>query len=408
MKRFLFVFIFVIFLQKIAYANSLMDLYNSTISKYPSFKSYKLKNKSLSFDIDAINITRFINLKGEARKNLGNSINSYFIEDFITVNNNLDIFNKTKPKIEKINLEIEKNIKLINIEKKSIFLKLADEYFNILKEKKILEIHKKTLEWINKNIFIVESGIKGGIFPANEIDRWYIEKYKQENVIENDNLQIKKAFTILINYSDIENLGKIDDLKYIENLDLDLNTILINSPEFKINDILNKQIETDIEIENRNWLPELNLSNIYNLNSGFSFLDRNFRNNLNMTFSAILNFNILDVGKKARIDSLNSEIEFNKNDTLRIKKELYNDISQKILDIQNLKKQLINLKKIINISENNLNKLFIGYQKKFIDLNTLIVSYKENLLAQENYINTISDLQKNSETLYHLSKGDIY
>ena len=289
MKRFLLVFIFVIFLQKIAYANSLMDLYNSTISKYPSFKSYKLKNNSLSYDIDAINITRFINLKGEARKNLGNSINSYFIEYSLTVNNNLDIFNKTKPKIEKINLEIEKNIKLINIEKKLIFLKLADEYFNILKEKKILEIHKKTLEWIDKNIFIVESGIKGGIFPANEIDRWYIEKYKQENVIENDNLQIKKAFTILINYSDIENLGKIDDLKYIENLDLDLNTILINSPEFKINDILNKQIETDIEIENRNWLPELNLSNIYNLNSGFSFLDRNFRNNLNMTFSAILN-----------------------------------------------------------------------------------------------------------------------
>lgn len=407
MKK-IFLSCFLIFLNwgNISYAENLIDLYKSGVKNSPNFKAFEIKNTALDFNNKSIEKNRFINFNTELKRNIFNSFNELSSGENIIFNANFDLFYKKKPEIEKNILEIEKNLSLLTLEKKDLFIKITDLYFEYIKYKKLLEVHKKNLDWVIKNIFIVEKGIEGGIYPSNEIFRWKIEKYKQENILENDNLQLKLILEDLKKITFLDNIKITEELKS-KNI-FSVEAILKNDPQQKITNLSNSQVEKEIEIEKNYWYPEFRLSNEYNFSRNITIKEANFNNNLNMEISINLYFNILDGGKEDKIASLGKNIELNNIEFLKYNQELKNTVNLKLLEIESQNKQINNAKNIIEVSETNLSKLLIGYHKKFIDLNTLITSYKENLVLQEDYINLSVNLEKNKEILYHLSSGDIY
>lgn len=392
---------------KNAYADSAIDFYRSFIQGYPSVQSYSLKSQALEFENQNLNQKRFLNPTATTLySNYQTQFSGNFSITAFSVANTIDVFNKTGIDKQKNKLEIKRNILLTKMEKKDIFSTILNAYANVVKNKYLLRIHESNLILMDKNILFIKKGIDTGIFPDTELARWNIERLNQINLIESDKLEIIKAEETLRLHSGVEGIitNDIDTgkLKNIQLSDISEPDFIKNSPEIETLNIDQKQLELDIKKENRDLLPDLQISDSYELNK-----DPSGNGNQNIAVAA-LNFILPNGGRETRIKS-----DKNKIGGIELDKEaqiilLKNTFRGKIMEMCTEKNILSNLEIAVNISEENLNKLFISYKKRFIDYSTLVDAIKEHQTIQENYVSNLITLDQNYEYLYHLSKGDIY
>lgn len=400
MSIFLVIFFLVCF--NTVYADDLMSIYKASIANFPSVESFKFRKQSLEYDIKALNHEKIFNLDGLSNLSRLHTIElGNYTSGNLDLVNTFDLFNKKGIDTELNKNGIQMNYLLTNVEKKNIFTKVTEAYFNLYKNQKLLKIHEESLEWINKNVSLVTTGVEKGVFPATDLSRWTIEKLNQLNFIQNDKLEMSKSEETLKILSGLEILH-VDEIAEMDSIGLNEGEFLKNTPEVHVFDLEQQQRRLEIKRENRSRYPDLQLGNSLILNH-----EPYSTGNQDVVLGN-LSFKLFDGGRKYRIQSSLIMIKSIESDKNTAEKLLIEYFRNKMHEINAQKEMVKNLSTSKHISADNLEKLLIGYQKRFIDFTTFLNSFKEDIVIKENYINLFATFNQNYQYLYHLSKGDIY
>lgn len=388
-------------------ASSSIDIYRSFIEGFPSVQSFSLQSQALNFDNQNIGKTRFLNptlttLYSNYQTQMGGV---FSITDF-SIANTIDIFNKLGIDKAKNKLEIKRNYLLTRSEKRDIYTRTLDAYTSAVKNKYLMKIHKENLDWLEQKIILVKKAIDKGQLPETELNRWNVERLNQINLTESDKLEILRAEETLKLHTGFDKIitDDIDSNRLKNNIRSDINELdfVKNSPEIETLSIDQEQLKLDIKRENKNLLPDLQVSDTFEING-----DPTSNGNQNIVFAA-LNFKLPNGERGSRIKSAQNKIqgiEYNKKTQIIL---LQNTFRNKLREIDTQKIILDNLENSINLSNDTIDKLMKGDKKRYIDYFTLIDAVKSRQTLQENYINTLANFDYNYEYLYHLSKGDIY
>ena len=400
-KRVFIMVIFLSFCNKV-YGDDLMSIYKASITNFPSIESFKFRGQSIEYNIKALNREKFLNFDGLTDLFRLHTVDLWnYTSGDLNLINTFDIFNKKGIDIERNKNEIQINNLLTNIEKKNIFTKVTEAYFNFYKNKNILKIHEESLEWINKNVSLVTKGVENGIFPATDLNRWNIEKLNQLNSIQTDKLEISKSEETLKILSGLSEIN-IEEILETDSTELKESEFLKNAPEVYVYGLEQQQKMLDIKSENRSRYPDLQFGNAFVLNHEPASTGNQY------VILANLNFKLFDGGRKYRIQSNLVMIKSIESDKKSAERFLMEYFRNKMFEINAQKEMTKNLLTSKDISNDNLEKLLVGYQKRFIDFTTLLNSFREDIAIKENYINLFVNFNQNYQYLYHLSKGDIY
>jgi outer membrane protein len=385
-----------------ARADTLMSFYRAALQHFPSIESFKNKEQSLHYENKALGRQRLLNMDMTMNYfRLSTTELGKYSNGDITILNTFDLFNK-KGLDRSINLfEIQKNKSLSDAEKKNLFTTITEAYFNLLKNKRLLKMHQESLDWIEKNILLVNTGVEKGVFPASEISRWTIERLSRQNSIQSDKLEISRSEETLKILTGIDFITPEDIVQtvYAEVKEDDL---LKHSPELIVFDMEKKQVETEISKEYRDKYPDLQVGNSLVMNHEPASTGDQY------VVSANLNFKLFDGGRRYRILSDRARIKSIENDqkaAFTLLAEFYRD---RLREMNARKEMLKNLQEARDLSTDNLNKLLVGYQKRFVDFTTLFTAFRDDVLLREDYMNVFFGFNQSYQYLFHLSRGDIY
>jgi outer membrane protein len=383
-------------------AETLMPLFRTAIAHFPSIESFRNKEQSIRLENKALGWQRVLDV--DLTTNYSHLSTEYlgkYFNGFIGIVNNFDIFNK-KSTDRKINLyEGQINKSLSDTEKKNIFILINEAYFSYLKNSRLMEIHKESLDWIDKNIILANSGFEKGILPEVEINRWNIEKINCLNSIESDKLEIARADATLRILTGLDSL-KPEDMEITGYTELTEENMLKNSPELVVYEMEKKQTEIEISKERLSRLPDLQIENsLVRDNEPQSTGDQ-------YVISANLNFKLFDGGRIYRIMSDRAKIKSIENEEKAARAILTEIYRNRITEMNTRNEIMTNLKTSVDISAENLGKLLAGYRKKFVDFNTVFSAFREDVTLRENHVNASMDFNQSYQYLYHLSLGDIY
>jgi outer membrane protein TolC len=161
-------------------------------------------------------------------------------------------------------------------------------------------------------------------------------------------------------------------------------------------------MELEILKERRNQYPDLQVGNSLVMNhepesTGDQYL-----------VSAGLSFKLFDGGRRYRIYSAEARIKSIESDQKATRAMLTDFCRNRLREMNTQKEMLKNLEIARDLSTDNLNKLVVGYQRRFIDFTTLFNAFRDDITLRENHENISTEFNKNYQFLYHLSCGDIY
>jgi len=379
-----------------------MTLYRAAVLRFPSIESFKYKEQSLRIENKALGWQRILDVDVTSNYSHLSTVNlgKYFNGD-LSIFNTFDIFNKKGADRAINRYEIQKNKSLTDVEKKNIFTMITEAYFTFLKNSQLLKMHEENLDWIEKNILLVNTGVGKGVFPATEISRWTIEKLNRQNSIESDKLEISRSEETLRILTGMASVSpeEITQTGYAEVSEED---ILKHSPELAVYELEKKQVEMEIRKERRNQLPDLQVGNSLVMDNEPESTGDQY------VVSANLNFKLLDGGRRYRILSDRARIKSIENEQKAASALLTDFYRNRLREMNTRKEMLKNLKTAIDLSTDNLNKLLIGYQKRFVDFTTLFNAFRDDITLREDYVNTSIEFNQSYQYLYHLSSGDIY
>ncbi|HUU26965.1 MAG TPA: TolC family protein [archaeon] len=379
-----------------------MSLYQTALQHFPSLKSFDYKEQSLRNEYKGLGWQRLVDMDAVTNYYHFSTLDlgRYTSGDF-SILNTFDIFNKKGVDRSIIHYEIQKNKSLTDIEKKNVFSMITEAYFALLNNYELLKIHQESLDWIERNILLVNTGVEKGVFPASDINRWTIEKLNRQNSIQADKLGIARAEETLRILTGLVSVTP-EGIDQPGCEDVSEENMLKHSPELVVYDLEKKQIELDIVKERRSLYPDLQVGNSLVMNhepesTGDQYL-----------VSAGLSFKLFDGGRRYRIISDQARIKSIESDQKATRAMLTDFYRYRLQEMNTQKEMLKNLETARSLSTDNLNKLLVGYQKRFIDFTTLFNAFRDDVALRENYENTYIEFNKNCQFLYHLSCGDIY
>ncbi|MCL5774319.1 MAG: TolC family protein [Firmicutes bacterium] len=394
--------LFIVFISKYAWADSLMDIFKASANNSPAIKALNYQEQSLLNEQLALDKKRFSNYSaGLSHSNISSRLAGQYTISDIDFFGTFDIFDKTRFEREKKYYDIYMTKLKINIERKKLFSAVSDNYFNLVRNKMLISMREENLKWLDKGITLVKQGIKKGIFPGVELNRWEIEKLNESSLIESYRSEEKKAEQSLmlltgrqslnISYPDKIGVICLSEPDYIK-----------HSPELYAFDASRKKFEVDIESEQKGWYPDLQVGNSYELNR-----DPTANGNL-YTIYANLNFHFPDGGKRYRIQSLKDSIAGLELEYKNTEIALLDTYRNTLIEIQSGRELIKSLNQAVEVSDDTLKKQMKGYEKQVIDFMALINTFREYLAAREGLINNTTKLNRNYWYLYHLTEGDIY
>lgn len=384
------------------HADTLMSLYQAALHHFPSIESFKNKEQSLQYENKALGWQRLLNVDMTMNYfRLSTTELGKYSNGDLTIFNTFDIFNKRGLDRSINRFEIQKNKSLTDAEKKNLFTDITEAYFNLLKNNQLLQMHQESLDWIEKNILLVNTGVEKGLFPATEINRWTIEKLNRQNSIQADKLEIARSVETIKILTGLASISQ-EDAAPAEYAEVTEDDLLKHSPELTVFDLEKKQVEIEIRKEHRDKYPDLQVGNSLVMNNEPASTGDQY------VVSANLNFKLFDGGRRFRILSDQARIKSIENEqkaALFLLTEFYRN---RLREMNTQKEMLKNLQAARELSIDNLNKLLIGYQKRFVDFTTLFTAFRDDISLRENHVNISTGFNKSYQYLYHLSRGDIY
>ncbi len=406
MKRLLTTFCFFVFMVKLCltcvYAETLMSLYQTALQHFPTIESFNYIEQSLQNENKGLGWQKLFNIDVASNYSHFSTVDlGKYYNGELSIYNTFDIFNKNGLERAINRYEIQKNKSLTDAEKKNIFTTVNEAYFNIIKYSHLLKIHEESLKWIEDNILLVNQGVENGLFPAMEINRWNIEKLNRQNSVISDKLDVSRSEETLRLLTGLEKVTPelIDHAEYAE---VSVENLLENSPELAIFNMEIMQLELEIRKENRSIFPDLEVGNsLVENNEPGSTGDQH-------VVSANLNFKLFDGGKRYRINANRARIKSMESSQKAARTQFTEFYRNKILEIDTQKDMLKNLESARDLSSDNLNKLVVGYNIRFVNFTTLFDAFRDDVALQEDCETTYAEFNKNYQYLYHLSRGDIY
>jgi len=383
-------------------AETLMSLYQSAVLHFPSIESFKLKEQSLISENKALGWQELLNIDvGMNYSRLSTVDLGKYSNGELGIFNTFDIFNKKGTDRAINRYEMQKNKSLTDVEKKNIFTMITEAYFNVVKNSRLLQIHMESLDWIDRNILLVNTGVERGVFPATDISRWTIEKLNRQNSIRADSMEIDRSRETLRILTGLDSVSP-DEIPREEYEEVSEEDILDRSPELAVFEMEKKQVEMEIQKEFRDQLPDLQVGNSLVMNHEPESTGDQY------VVSADLNFKLFDGGKRYRIMSDRARIRSIENDQKAARTLLSDFYRGKLREMNTRREMLKNLETARELSADNLNKLVIGYQKRYIDFTTLFNAFRDDVTLREDHVNTFIEFNQSYQFLYHLSRGDIY
>jgi outer membrane protein len=385
-----------------ARAESLMSLYRAAVLQFPSIESFRYREQALKSENAGLGWQRIIdldmtsNLSHLRTRNLGE-----YTSGDIGVSNTFDIFDKKGLDRAINSYEMEKNRALSDSEKKYIFTRITEAYYAFLNSSRLLQIHRESLEWIDRNILQVHTGVDSGVFPASDISRWTIERLNCRNSIFSDSLVVTQASETLRILTGIPNPSP-EESQTSETGDVVFDDLIAHSPELVAYDLEKKQTEMEIRKEFRDQFPDLEI--------GDSFVrDREPGGTGDQNVVGMnLNFKLFDSGRRFRISSLNMKIQSIEAERKAALADLTEYYRNQISELNTRRAIAKNLQEAGDLSANNLSNLVTGYQKRFVDFTSLFSAFRDDLSIRENRVSTTFEFDRSYQFLYHLSRGDIY
>ena len=385
-----------------SHAETLMSLYQTALLHSPALESFRNKGQSLTHENQALAWQRLLDMDVATNYfHLSTVELGKYSNGDIGVFNTFDVFNKKGADRAINRYEIQKNKSLTDVEKKNIFFRVTEAYFNLVKNTRLLNIHEESLDWMERNILQIQTGVEKGVFPAMEISRWTIEKLKTQNAILSDRLEIARSEETLRILTGLESIEP-EDSTLTEYTDIPVEDLLAHSPEPAVFNLGKKQLEMEIQKERRNQFPDLQVGNSLVMNHEPQSTGNQY------VVSANLNFKLFDGGRRYRVASVRDKIRSLENDRKAVLAELTEFYRNRLVEMKAQKEMLENIETARDLSADTLNKMVTGYQKRFIDFTTLFTAFRDDIALRETYVNTSVGFTQSYQYLYHLSHGDIY
>ncbi len=209
---------------------------------------------------------------------------------------------------EKIGIDIKENLR------ESIVLEISHQariaYYNVLTQKRLLEVAKKSVDQLTSHLEEAENLYKAGLIPYNDLlkIKVHLAKMKERESEQEGNL--KKAMTYLATLIQEDPFKEIQ-LKDIsaENVELPrlklsnlVKVAIENRPEIKVQNLISKQMESYVKMAKSEYYPKINVFASYQ-RSGENILatENSYTNKENMIYGFKLNMNIFDFKRREHI-----------------------------------------------------------------------------------------------------------
>lgn len=209
---------------------------------------------------------------------------------------------------EKIGIDIRENIR------ESMILEISHQartaYYNVLTQRRLLEVAKKSVEQLTSHLEEAENLYKAGLIPYNDLlkIKVHLAKMKERETEQEGNL--KKAMTYLAVLIQEDPLKEIP-LKDIATESIELPRLKLNDlvkvamenrPEVKVQSLISKQIESYVKMAKSEYYPKINIFASYQ-RSGENILatENSYTNKENMIYGFKLNMNIFDFKRREHL-----------------------------------------------------------------------------------------------------------
>lgn len=391
-------FILITTLTLAAADEKLLSFFHDALKTVQYPKRDALQRQASSLATSAAERGRFLNLQAEMRYGSTKAklvANRYHTTD-LTLTDTIDLFNKSADEIRAIALQLQQDRLTLQMQKKQLFLALADMITAYHLNRERVQAHSRLLKTQRAFLHQLQLAVKAGGKPALEATRFQNSLAllqnritEEENVVETMRQQLhlysKSAIPPLV----------------MEPLAANLSAFLALSPELRINDNLALQSRNAAEKIRHRWLPD----GIVGINRQYN--DDPTANGDNYTLSAGI---ALSYG-----GGREKESERYKVDAMRIK------TAQKALELeqraryigwlngyQSAGKSYRSMQKTLHSTARTLRNMKKAYLKRYVDLNSYLQMLQENLTTEDALIAAKYRMLKNGLILNTLSKKQIY
>ena len=393
MKKIILLFCLII---QVSFA-SVLSFYHSALHSVGLKKQQIYINNLQNLQISALKTNRIFDITSNIAFNRtkDKELAHPFNITNININDEIDIFNKSKNKIQLILLSTKgKNIAL-DIQKKEFFISLINMIGAYQKAKAIINLYKNILE---KQITL-EKRLKQAIKMGGKSRLEYL-RFRNAMVLlqykinkEQNILNIMKSTLLLY-------APKIPELSFVK-LDSNLTQFLKNDPVLKLNKNKAKEYLTKADLLKESWIPKMfiGINRQYDNNPTDSGNSYTFTLGLTMHFKGGRNKSI----QAAHVEALNINSQYNQ--LLIQQKTQYIALYNKY---KTSKQSLSLLKPAIKLAQNNLIDLKTAYLKHYISFTNYFQALNILINTKISYINSKFNNITSALILNNLSKGDIY
>jgi len=367
----------------------ILDFYLATVQTLAYDKQYKLYKHSARLSQKSILQNKYFNLSLDSSFSTANDFT-------VSLNDNIDIFNKESYLIDDIFLDIRKHKLLLYTKQEKLFKTIVSMVSLYNKTKQFIIYERKFYaeqNFIYKKLLILKKhkAISNLILFRfkDKLTSLQIKIIKKKNQL----LAMKKILNIYAPNQAIPTLnGKI---KYSKK------QFISKNPKLKIAIIQADKYLIQRDALNASFLPKLSASISYNKLEDPTSYNNNYQ--FNVTLHIPLAYGNIKKSEAFKIDALSK-----RSGTIELKIKREEEYLSLIQNYKSAKEQLEILK--LGVVNYQLNKQVIknSFFKNFITFDSYIQSLNQILAIQEQIIDLTHQMTKNATIINYISSGAIY
>ena len=375
----------------------IIDFYKESIKKLKYNEIYNLKEKSNILSQKSIEESRYLNFSIEASQSLTkaeNISNPFNILDIGFIDT-IDLFNKSRYKIEELALDIKSQKVILNIQKEKLFISLANMISLYRKTEEKLALHSELLEEQKRGYSKLKI-----LKELGEVSKLTLLQFKnrvidfKSRVIEERNLITKMKKRLELYGSDIPIL---EDNK----LQFTKDEFLKFNPKQELNNIAREKLMIESKKLKDKYLPDIKAGARYENNGDPTGYGDSLSLNINLSIPISKGDNLKRDALKIDSLTLNSKENEYRLDREREYIDRYQSYINSSEELELLENSLIDIQNELDI----VNRAIL---KRYIDFNTYLETFRRYLKLKEKIIDLKYQKSLEATILNNISNGRIY
>ncbi len=296
-------------------------------------------------------------------------------------------YEQVQKALEMANLELEKK-------KQELTYQVSEQYYNILKIKKIVELNQQTVKKIENYVKIAEVNKEVGIFTSTDVLQARVNLTRAKQGLLQTRNQLKLARMALENtlVLDASQSLYLDDELKLEAREIDEVEIrdyaFENRIELRLLNLQEDSLELNLARAEGSRYPTVSLGADYSTNNDgfFKVSDGEWQINL------MLNYNIFSGGEeRAKIEKAQQEIEKFKLSKEDLKAGIDLEIEESLLNLEEAKERIQLMELSLEEARENLEQTELKYQEGIITSTEVLDAQTTLKQVQTDYFQAICD-----------------